>query len=41
MSVETPCPKDSPLMIAWEAHKATDEYKNSSHSVGEIRRALP
>ena len=26
---EQQCPSDSPLMIAWEKYKATDEYKNS------------
>jgi hypothetical protein len=29
MSVQAPCPKDSPLMIAWEAYKSTDDYANS------------
>lgn len=29
MTVETPCPKDSPLMIAWEAYKSTDNYANT------------
>lgn len=25
----TPVPKDSPLMLAWEAHKQSAEYANS------------
>lgn len=29
MSDMTPVPKNHPLMIAWEAHKATPEYENS------------
>jgi hypothetical protein len=33
MSVEvmTPYPLDSPLMKAWEAYRATENYKNSKH----------
>lgn len=29
MSDQSPVPKDHPLMIAWEAYKLTEEYKNS------------
>ena len=29
MTVSTPVPGYSPLMLAWEAHKATDDYANS------------
>lgn len=29
MSAQEPCPPDHPLMIAWNAYKATEEYKNS------------
>lgn len=29
MNAMAPCPPDSPLMKAWEAHKATEEYANS------------
>lgn len=29
MNAMAPCPKDSPLMIAWEAYKATEGYANS------------
>lgn len=29
MSAMTPVPKDHPLMLAWEAYKATDEYANT------------
>lgn len=29
MNAMAPCPKNSALMIAWEAHKATDEYADS------------
>ena len=31
MSAMAPVPKDDPLMIAWEAYKATDEYANTRH----------
>lgn len=26
MSAQTPLPKDDPLMVAWEAHKATEQH---------------
>lgn len=29
MNAMAPCPTDSALMVAWEAHKATEEYANS------------
>jgi hypothetical protein len=29
MPVETPLPKDSPIMLAWEAYKSGDDYANS------------
>lgn len=29
MNAMAPCPTDSALMKSWEAHKATEEYKNS------------
>lgn len=29
MNAMAPVPKDAPLMIAWEAYKETDDYKNS------------
>ncbi len=29
MSAMSPVPKDHPLMLAWEAHKKTEEYANS------------
>lgn len=29
MNAQAPVPKDAPLMIAWEAYKETDDYKNS------------
>ena len=29
MNAMAPCPTDSALMKAWEAHKATEEYANS------------
>lgn len=28
-STEAPVAKDNPMMIAWAAYKATDEYRNS------------
>jgi len=30
-NASAPCPEDHPLMIAWNSHKQTDEYKNSKH----------
>jgi len=30
-NASTPCPEDHPLMLAWNSHKQTDEYKNSKH----------
>lgn len=29
MPTSTPLPKDHPLIIAWEAHRKTEEYANS------------
>lgn len=29
MPVQTPCPKDDPLMVAWEVFKQTEEYANA------------
>lgn len=29
MNAMAPCPPDSPLMKAWEAHKASEQYANS------------
>lgn len=29
MTAMTPCPEDHPLMIAWKAHQATEEFANS------------
>lgn len=29
MPVRTALPKDAPLMVAWEAYKATDDYANT------------
>jgi hypothetical protein len=29
MSVMAPCPKDHPLMVAWTAYQATEDYENS------------
>lgn len=26
-----PVPKDAPVMLAWEAHKQTDDFKNAKH----------
>ena len=34
MSAMTPVPKDHPLMIAWEAYKATDDYTNTKKWAG-------
>lgn len=31
MKAATPAAKDSPLMIAWEAYKQTEEFKNTLH----------
>jgi hypothetical protein len=31
IEVSTPAPKDDPLMIAWEAHKATESFTNAKH----------
>lgn len=28
MSAQTPVPKDHPLMVAWQAHKATEQHAN-------------
>jgi len=28
MSAQTPAPTDSPVMIAWEAYKMSDEFQN-------------
>ncbi len=29
MNAQTPVPDDHPLMIAWNAYKATDDYANT------------
>lgn len=29
MSTSAPLPSDHPLMLAWNAHKATEEYANA------------
>jgi hypothetical protein len=29
MSVQSPVPADDPLMVAWTAYKATEEYANT------------
>lgn len=29
MSTQAPVPKDHPLMIAWEAYKSSDDYRNT------------
>ncbi len=31
MPVSMKCPDDHPLMIAWNAHQQTDEFKNTLH----------
>lgn len=31
MNAMSPLPKDHPMMVAWEAHKATEDYANSLH----------
>lgn len=31
MSTQQALPKDHPLMLAWEAYKQTEEYKNAKH----------
>lgn len=31
MPTETPIAKDDPLMKAWEAYKATDDFANTRH----------
>jgi hypothetical protein len=28
---QTPCPADHPMMLAWEAYKETEAFKNSKH----------
>ncbi len=34
MTVSTPVPKDHPLMIEWDAYKATEEYANTKRWAG-------
>lgn len=38
MTTSTQLPKDHPLMIAWEAHKASDEYVNSLRWAQYVRQ---
>lgn len=47
MSAQTPLPKDDPLMVAWEAHKATEQHANDvrwakveAHTVGSLWSAF-
>lgn len=47
MSAQTPLPKDDPLIVAWEAHKATEEHANDvrwakveAHTVGSLWSAF-
>lgn len=39
MSASSPVPKDHPLMVAWEAYKATEDYANTKRWAGRDDQA--
>lgn len=41
MNPMSPCPPDSPLMKAWEAYQATDDFKNTLYWASAETRMRP